>query len=101
MTMIERVAFRLAVKFGHLYAHGTHEEAWAQMKANNAPSYRHCMEAARDVLAAIREPTEAMKVAGAFCEPFLMPDGEKYTPGQIIAHSCYTAMIDAALQETR
>ena len=54
---------------------------------------------ARSVINAMREPSEEMKLAGAFCEPFMMPEGEKYTPGQIIAHSCYTAMIDAALKD--
>lgn len=53
---------------------------------------------ARAAIEAMRDPTEAMKLAGAFCEPFEMPPGEKYTPGQIIAHTCYEAMIDAALE---
>jgi hypothetical protein len=58
------------------------------------------MDAARRVLTAMREPTDGMKLAGAFCEPFMTDAGKKpFTPGQIIAHSCYEAMIDAALAE--
>lgn len=59
-----------------------------------------CERAARAVLEAIREPSEAMKKAGAFCEPFMTESGAKpMTPGQIIACACYDAMIDAALAE--
>lgn len=86
MTMIERVAFGLAVKFGYIYAQGTHGEAWVQMKANNAPSYRHCMEAARAAIEAMREPTEAMRMVA-----WLM-DGRGN-------EAAYAAMIDAALEE--
>lgn len=57
-------------------------------------------DVARAVLEAIREPSEAMKKAGAFCEPFMTESGAKpMTPGQIIACACYDAMIDAALSE--
>jgi hypothetical protein len=57
---------------------------------------------ARAVIQALRntEPTKEMKVAGAFCEPFLTEAGQKpWTPGQIIAQACFEAMLDAALSE--
>lgn len=54
----------------------------------------------RIVLTAIRDPSEGMKRAGAFCEPFMTEPGARpMTPGQIIACACYDAMIDAALGE--
>lgn len=57
-----------------------------------------CLEVAREALLAIREPTEDMLHAGAKSEPFDLPPGERFTPGQIIAATVYHAMIDKALE---
>jgi hypothetical protein len=94
MTMIERVAFGLAVRFGYLYAHGTHEEAWAYMKANNSRGYRDCMDAAHVTIEAMREPTEA--VLGKMERQF-----EYVGITQSGALTIWQAMIDAALEETK
>lgn len=67
---------------------------------SSEPNWKGYVEHARAVLVAIREPSEPMKKAGAFCEPFMTEPGARpMTPGQIIACSCYEAMIDAALAE--
>lgn len=36
--------------------------------------------------------------AGAMAEPFQMPDGQTFTPGQIVASTCWRAMLDAILK---
>jgi hypothetical protein len=55
---------------------------------------------ARAGLEAIREPSEEVSDAGGKAEPFMLPEGEKFTPGRIIANTSYRAMIDAILKET-
>lgn len=100
-SMIERVAFVLAVRFGHIYAHGTHEEAWVQMRENNAPSYRHCIEAAAEAIDAMRKPTPKMlRAAGAALSPGKRPT-EKRVSERAKHGIRYRAMIDAALEETK
>jgi len=55
---------------------------------------------ARAGLEAIREPTDFDDVmsAGGKAEPFQMSEGERFTPGRIIAGTCFRAMIDAILK---
>lgn len=75
----------------------TRDTLWEELDES---TQRKHLIAARAVLEAIREPSEAMKLAGAFCQPFMTAEGQKpFTPGQIIAHACYEAMIDAALSD--
>lgn len=71
-------------------------EAFAALQESNPgglEDYWH--EAARDAIAAIREPTETMQDAGGNCGGFEF-DGES---GIIYPAPIWRAMIDAALKE--
>jgi len=62
--------------------------------------WRDQVDAVKLVLTAIREPSEAMKLAGRTSQPFITPEGQRpWTPGQIAACAIWEDMIDAALAE--
>jgi hypothetical protein len=54
---------------------------------------------ARAGLEAIRFLPDEVKVAGGQCEPFLTPPGQSFTPGQIVAVSCWRAMLAEILKD--
>jgi hypothetical protein len=97
MTLIERVAFRIAVKGGNLVALGTPEEAWALMKELDHLSYRLSMEIARAAIEEMRDVDAGW--------PHMLAAGKKslYScssdPELEDARQCWQAMIDAALEE--
>jgi hypothetical protein len=80
-TMIERMAIAAYKRQGGVF--GRDERSWAVSGTINHEYYR---DLARDMLTAMREPTEAMMDGAADCESSLVAD-------------VYTAMIDAALAE--
>lgn len=94
MNIIERAAQAVVDQF---------DDSFVELLDPEGPlsSYGLSHAIVRAVLTAIREPSESMKKAGAFCHPFMTAPGDKpMTPGQIIACACYDAMIEAALSES-
>lgn len=100
MTPLKRAARALCLADGLDPDRKFKSSDWSEGTAPHEFAWHEYLPKARAVLTAIREPSEGMKRAGAFCEPFMTEPGARpMTPGQIIACACYDAMIDAALAE--
>ena len=80
----------------------TPEDILAEYSMTNyagAKSMIAALDAAEYVIVP-KEPTDEQRRAGGACRPFLdpdnMPEPLEWTPGQIVALSCYRAMLATA-----